>query len=90
MRVYGYGPMCGQCQMDISPKYFKYMPPYDWREKKLSMNFRTITPYSRLGCCLWIRPDWDGMVVSIPPSVCDPLPVIHEISGVADWQNPSQ
>jgi len=72
LRVYGTGGWCGTCQMDISPNYFHLIPPFDFREQSLSMGYRTITPTSRLGCCIWIRPEFDGMVVNIPVSMYQP------------------
>ncbi|ETO12600.1 hypothetical protein RFI_24775 [Reticulomyxa filosa] len=44
VRVYGTGGWCGTCQMDISPNYFHLIPPFDFKEKALSMGYRTITP----------------------------------------------
>eukprot|EP01084_Bolivina_argentea_P028722 53344_1 len=72
VRIYGKGPWCHLCQMDISPKYFDKIPPFDWRERAAFVNFRHLTPTSRLGCCIWIRPEFDGMMINIPVSIPNP------------------
>jgi len=72
VRIYGKGPWCHLCQMDISPKYFHVIPPFDWRERAAFVNFRHLTPTSRLGCCIWIRPEFDGMSINIPVSIPNP------------------
>lgn len=72
VRIYGRGAWCALCQMDISPKYFHLIPAFDVKEEEAHWRFRTITPTSRLGCCIWIRPEFDGMVVNIPPSLMFP------------------
>ena len=92
VRIYGHGAFCHSCQMDISPKYFHLIPPFDWNEKNAFLRFRSITPTliiiynillyinntlydifrSRLGCCIWIRPEFDGMVVNIPVTLVMP------------------
>jgi len=72
VRIYGMGAWCHLCQMDISPKWFHLVPAYDWRERLAFLRFRHLQPTSRLGCCIWIRPDFDGMVVNIPVSLPTP------------------
>jgi len=72
VRIYGKGPWCHLCQMDISPKFFHLIPPFDWRERLAFINFRHLTPTSRLGCCVWIRPEFDGMLINIPVSIPNP------------------
>jgi len=72
IRIYGRGPWCHLCQMDISPKYFHLVPPFDWRERAAFVNFRHLTPTSRLGCSVWIRPEFDGMLINIPVSIPNP------------------
>ena len=72
VRIYGKGPWCHLCQMDISPKYINVIPPFDWRERAAFVNFRHITPTSRLGCCIWIRPEFDNMIINIPVSIPNP------------------
>merc|ERR1712062_539771 len=72
VRIYGKGPWCHLCQMDISPKFFHHIPPFDWRERAAFVNFRHLTPTSRLACCVWIRPEFDGMLVNIPVSIPNP------------------
>merc|ERR1712190_193967 len=72
VRIYGRGPWCHLCQMDISPKFFHLIPPFDWRERLAFINFRHLTPTSRLGCCVWIRPEFDGMLINIPVSIPNP------------------
>ena len=72
IRIYGRGAWCHLCQMDISPKYINVIPPFDWRERAAFVNFRHITPTSRLGCCIWIRPEFEGMLINIPVSIPNP------------------
>ena len=72
VRIYGKGPWCHLCQMDISPKFFHVIPPFDWRERAAFVNFRHLTPTSRLGCSIWIRPEFDGMLINIPVSIPNP------------------
>eukprot|EP00484_Ammonia_sp_Unknown_P020983 CAMPEP_0197031754 /NCGR_PEP_ID=MMETSP1384-20130603/10653_1 /TAXON_ID=29189 /ORGANISM="Ammonia sp." /LENGTH=459 /DNA_ID=CAMNT_0042461325 /DNA_START=28 /DNA_END=1407 /DNA_ORIENTATION=+ len=78
VRIYGKGAWCHLCQMDISPKFFHLIPPFDWRERAAFVNFRHITPTSRLGCCIWIRPDFDGMSINIPVSIPNPYGRFHD------------
>merc|ERR1740123_165347 len=72
VRIYDKGPWCHLCQMDISPKFFHLIPPFDWRERLAFVNFRHLTPTSRLGCSVWIRPEFDGMLINIPVSIPNP------------------
>jgi ferredoxin len=72
IRVWGAGPWCGVCQMDLDPKYFHLMPPYDFTEQRKFAQFRTITPTSRLGCVIWIRPEFDGMIIHLPVTLQHP------------------
>jgi len=67
--LYGEGPMCHLCQMDISPQYAHLLPKIRRQEEYHFNRFWTMCPTSRLGCQIKTVKEMDGMVVQIPAMI---------------------
>jgi len=66
MELYGDGPRCAYCQVDIAPRWVHTLPPMDWREELFTKAFRVFSPTSRLACQIVVTEAMDGLTAAIP------------------------
>jgi len=66
LELYGDGPRCQYCQIDIAPRWVHTLPPMDWREEHFHKNFRVYSPTSRLACQIVVTEAMDGFTAAIP------------------------
>ncbi|WP_281300891.1 MULTISPECIES: 2Fe-2S iron-sulfur cluster-binding protein [unclassified Iodidimonas] len=58
---------CSTCHMIFSPQDFSRLPPMSEDEDDLLDLTPGVTPTSRLGCQIITGPDYDGLVIKLPP-----------------------
>merc|ERR1719189_2636031 len=64
--LYGWGPMCQFCQIDVAPRWVHTLPPMDWKEEHWTQTYRVLSPTSRLACQIIVTAQMDGFTCSIP------------------------
>jgi 2Fe-2S ferredoxin len=58
---------CGTCHVYIAPPWSERLPPRKPIPEKLILDgVPSMTPQSRLSCCIQITPDLDGLVAQMP------------------------
>jgi len=64
--LYGWGPTCQFCQIDVAPRWVHTLPPMDWKEEHWTQTYRVLSPTSRLACQIVVTAQMDGFTCSIP------------------------
>ena len=60
---------CSTCHVIVLPEFYALMPePEDAENDMLDLAYG-LTETSRLGCQIKLRPEWDGMQVTVPDGV---------------------
>ncbi|CEP00266.1 2Fe-2S ferredoxin-type domain-containing protein [Plasmodiophora brassicae] len=66
VELFGEGPQCTYCHVDVAREYLDKLPPVNWREQEMLGEIPNIKSNTRLACQITVTPDMEGMRVAIP------------------------